>query len=408
MKVLLLATKTQAIKEYEQYSLNSDLPWTEITYLIEFHDQVPPDQLPRNCIVISDFADSDAVATAMPEVDRRGPFDAVIAYDEVATLTAAKIRGTFNLPGMTVQQALRFRDKVIMKHVLRAKGLRVPREYSLQDLMNGQYKLPLICKPRSLAGSEGVSIIRDFAALMETAAAVEKAAITDRNELDPNDLHFEEFISGPIFHIDGVVQHGDLVFCSTSAYIGTCLSNLAGEPLASHTLPPGEHLHAWTNYAAQVVKAMEMPDGVFHLEAFLPKHGERTFLEVGLRPGGGLVVPSLRKTRGIDLQLIHLQAQLQIPFKVEVRGSDLSGFVMLPKNSGLDQAIAQSILSFKKEGVEAATNFGSDNEELFTKSSQNIGEILFTAPNWQDIADCISRVLAGIRLERRQLCLAKK
>ena len=409
MNVLVLATKFHAIEDYERYMSKGDLPKTNVTYMIEFHGQEKPNQMPDNWIPVSDFANSSAVTIAMAEIKNRGPFAAVISYDEVSLLTAAKIRDAYGVSGLREQEALKFRDKVVMKEVLGAKKIRVPKVFSIEQLRTGHYHLPLVGKPRSLAGSEGVRIFTDAASLDAVLLTSYEQNVELHSELDPNDLQFEEYIDGSIFHIDGIVCEGKLVYASTSAYIGTCLDYLTGEPLASQMLPSGRHADEWSTYAQTIVEAMEIPNGVFHLEAFQSAAGERIFLEIGLRPGGGLVVPSLQKVRGIDLQLIHLQAQLQMPFIVETIDNGLAGFILLPKNSGLGEDSIRKSSHFDCKRVEVMTSFVGESKHLqLKKHPQNSCEFLFTSQHWDDISLSLCRLLAAIRLERSSLCPLKK
>src|SRR5690606_23330614 len=102
--------------------------------------------------------------------------DRVLTNWEPLVLLAARMRERWQLPGMTVDVTLGFRDKQLMKERVAAAGLRVPRSERVTragaDDADHQVRaaaekvgFPLILKPIAGAGSADTYLARDAAEL---------------------------------------------------------------------------------------------------------------------------------------------------------------------------------------------------------------------------------------------------
>jgi biotin carboxylase len=104
------------------------------------------------------LTDEGAVMAALLGVARHVDIDQVECLWEPYMLLAARIRETFGLPGMTVEQTVPFRDKERMKQVLDAAGVRTPWHVSATTVAEvweaaERIGFPLIVKPIAGAGS---------------------------------------------------------------------------------------------------------------------------------------------------------------------------------------------------------------------------------------------------------------
>ena len=87
-------------------------------------------------------------------------------------ILAARIRESFGLPGMTVEQTVPFRDKERMKQVLDAAGVRTPRHASTTTVAGvweaaERIGYPIIVKPIAGAGSADTYRVDSAAELAE-------------------------------------------------------------------------------------------------------------------------------------------------------------------------------------------------------------------------------------------------
>lgn len=231
-----------------------------------------------------------------------GP-DAVVALSEYDLLAAGRLRDVFGIAGPTEKDVLPVRDKVVMKEVIAGADLRVPRFLPLADaLRDGPAAVPwtgrTVLKPVSGASSEGVATFPTPTAAMDAGA-----------DLDPAGQEIEEFVEGPILHVDGLVVGGVLVAVVASEYVGTCLGFAQGTPLGSVQVDLDPDLSGWTR---RCLEALDLRNGPFHLEGIRTPTGV-VFLEIGARFGGADVVDTFELATGIRLPPAHLQLLVDGP-----------------------------------------------------------------------------------------------
>ncbi|WP_282875910.1 ATP-grasp domain-containing protein [Pseudomonas peli] len=289
-----------------------------------------------NVFTIDDLRNRVAIDAGVEQCRAWGPFDLVITTDEYSVILAAELRDRLAIPGPKLSEMLKFRDKVIMKESLLGSSVPTPAFYTIEQLLNDHSLLPVVVKPRSYAGSKGISVLNMPQEVLELANTFQ-GTLTDKEvaftEFSLNDLELEEFIVGEILHIDGYILGGEVIFCVPSQYVGTCLNYINGQPLASHSVEDREEHKRCLEFSKQVHAVMQLPDGAFHLEAFLTSSGERVFLEIGARPGGSYVVPSIEYATGLNLDVAHIQCQLGIAPKVPGDDSEQFGWVVFPKQA---------------------------------------------------------------------------
>jgi hypothetical protein len=242
---------------------------------------------------------------------------AIVGLYEHTTLPAARLREHFGLPGTDVRTATLCRDKVPMKEVLAAAGVPVPRFLAVgpdtphADLARFAGSLPgrIVLKPRSQGASIGVRILDDADALLALAAA---GGLPEGSEA-------EEFVSGSIYHFDGIVRDGEIQWFSAAKYLDSCFSfKYEDVPLASVTLDdPGLVLRSW-EFTEAVLHAVGLTDSAFHLEAFHTPADELVFLEIGNRFGGAGVPWLQRAVFGVDLAREAVLACLGRPTELPV------------------------------------------------------------------------------------------
>lgn len=268
---------------------------------------------------------------------RWGPFAGVVGLSEFDVLAAARLREHLGVPGDQPGFVLRFRDKVVMKGLVAAAGLRVPRysaltgSRSLAELV-ADPGLPMIVKPRAGAASAGAHRV-------DTRAELER--ILARSE---RDLECEEFIDGAILHVDGIRRRGRFHVATVSEYVGTCLEFAQGRPLGSVLLEPGSRRSATLAFARACLDALGLRDGPFHLEAIRDRRGSLAFMEVGLRPGGAEVPFVHKDLLGVDLYGEAFRTTLGLPPLAatvpELRGS--GGWVIFPEPRPLPSRVVSA------------------------------------------------------------------
>jgi hypothetical protein len=101
----------------------------------------------------------------------------------------------------------------------------------------------VVVKPRTGAGSEHVSVIRSE---HDPQKLVLRAS-------DPAALEVEEFIDGPLFHVDSVVEHGRVVAATAGRYMDPTTSYQQSRPLRGVAVPRGRVLEELLAFNERVV-----------------------------------------------------------------------------------------------------------------------------------------------------------
>src|SRR5262249_55129387 len=151
-----------------------------------------------------------------------GGFDKVFALSEYDIELGAQVRSHLGISGTSPAQAHLYKHKVAMKKAMLEKGVRAPK-YLHSDSINQirefarDVGFPVILKPCVGAASRGVYKIQSEAQLLERLGDISLA-----------DYECEEYISGRVLHVDGVIARNELVVVQASKYINTCLEFNAG------------------------------------------------------------------------------------------------------------------------------------------------------------------------------------
>ncbi|WP_205965736.1 ATP-grasp domain-containing protein [Paraburkholderia guartelaensis] len=287
---------------------------------------------------LSDILDEDALHKAMTSCQAAlGGIDRLIALSEFDLLKAARLRNSFNIPGDLHDTVVRFRDKAVMKHTVAAAGLRVPRVAALEDVAFAKansspvMRFPIIVKPRTAAASLDVRLI-------DTRTRLDMLWPT----LPLVEYECEEYIEGPVYHVDGFVRDNTWVIARASRYINTRLQFAQGKPLGSVMLDPGPLNDAVLEFATACLKALALSNGPFHLEIIGACDGFY-FLEVGARVGSGEIPFLFHELYGVDLFDLWVTHQSGDEARFAARAQAASvastsptrgGFLMLPEPVG--------------------------------------------------------------------------
>lgn len=226
--------------------------------------------------------------------------DRVLTNWEPLVVLAARMRERWGVRGMSVDAALGFRDKELMKRRVAAAGLRVPRSGRASSVgavraLAEEVGYPLIVKPIAGAGSADTYRVATDADLESVLAAVSHVP----------EVSVEEYVEGEEFTHDTICVGGRPVFENVAQYLPKPLEARSHEwispviitvrDLAQPRLQPGLEL------GRAVLSALGMDDGFTHMEWFLTPSGEAVFGEIGARPGGAHLVDQMNYTCDTDL-----------------------------------------------------------------------------------------------------------
>ncbi|MBL8916957.1 MAG: ATP-grasp domain-containing protein [Archangium sp.] len=243
-----------------------------------------------------------------------GPVDRLTGALEQLQLPLAEARALANVPGMKPDIARRFRDKDVMKEVLRAAGVPV----AASSLVSSSVELrafidsvgfPIIVKPQAGVGSRGTHRV-------ESKADLDALAKLGLEPSSQRPLQAEQFIRAREFTCETVSIHGKPVWRSGTRYFPTPLEVLETPWIQYCVLLPKEVEPPWTDFAPINGAALDALFGpnpqvtgtaITHMEWFLAggsAQGEprKMFVsEVGARPPGVQIMPLMSLTHDVDM-----------------------------------------------------------------------------------------------------------
>jgi biotin carboxylase len=291
----------------------------------------------KQVLAFENYDFNSAVEFAALRLYEEKPYRAVIATAERDILRAATIREYLGIPGQSLKSAVAFRNKVKMKEILGAAGVRVPayaRVDSVVDLYRfiRKHGYPVVVKPEDGMGSRDTEVLFS-----------DQDTIRYLSQGLPKGLEVEEFIEGEMYHIDGLVLNGDLVHIWPSKYLNDCLAFHEGKYLGSFLLEPSNPLTERLRvFVSALLKILPTPlHTPFHAEVFHTPQDELVLCEIACRTGGSRISEEFRQAFGLDLTKLAVQAQcgirVRIPDQIRNRPEPKTqyGFIGLPPKKGL-------------------------------------------------------------------------
>ncbi|WP_200216695.1 ATP-grasp domain-containing protein [Micromonospora coerulea] len=260
---------------------------------------------------VCDFAIDERVESTCDWIVRTNGIQGIVALHEKMVMMAARLRTAHGLPGLQLDTALLFRDKIRMKTAVRAHGVTVPDFRALDgedDLAAVDWSVGRhVIKPRAGLGSRQAHVVDSLAAAREVWHALGTGA---------GEYQIEQFITGDMYHCDGVVQDGALLHASVGRYLVRPGHFAPGATAGSYLLPAGELAQRIVDLHGRVVAALGLRSGVTHLEVFhTSEGGELVFCEIAARPGGGGIDRMILHRDGVHIReaAIRIEAGLAVP-----------------------------------------------------------------------------------------------
>lgn len=264
----------------------------------------------------------------------------IVSTHEYDLLRTGYARERYNLKGQNSESARAFRNKILMKDLIKGK-VKVPkyREVkSVYDILNfiQENGYPVIVKPTEMAASIGVNLIKNETQL---TSYLEKGI--------SGNIEIEEYIEGHEYHIDGLFKENNMVLSRVSQYINDGLSYQENKFLGSinleETNPVAVKLKQETK---KVLELLPTPQNIiaFHAEFFVTSSGEAVFCEIASRAGGSKIVEVMEYATGINIvkEWVLSQCNSKTSIVYEDMGR-LAGWVIIPPKNGKLEAMETKI-----------------------------------------------------------------
>ena len=287
-KLLILASgECRDFRRLNGESILADLPFDTLVFVdrSRAHHFAHLED-PRVTIRVVRWSDQSGILRLAREAHAEHGLSGVATLDERNVAFAAMLRAEIDLPGLKPDEVRPFRDKIAMKELLHAAGVRVPHFTCCTDRVATEALLRqhgrIVLKPVSGLGSRGVSII---------------SSETDLNvwfgdTRHPEDYEAEEFIDGVLYHLNALVCDGVSLLTSSAPYLPgqANIDFSCGTPFVTSIIGDQALAGRMEGFSAEVIAALGLRNGVTHLECFLTPQNEIVFCEIAVRPGGGGIV----------------------------------------------------------------------------------------------------------------------
>ncbi|MFX0539080.1 ATP-grasp domain-containing protein [Ornithinimicrobium sp. Y1847] len=246
------------------------------------------------------LANTEEVLRRLDELAQFASFDRVECLWEPYVELAAQIREHYDLPGLTVDQAVLFRDKEKMKKVLDEAGIRTPRHAAADSVAEvwdaaDWIGFPLIVKPIAGAGSADTYRVDSPEQLSEVQQMIRHV----------RRVSVEEFIDGEEFTHDTICARGEVLFENMSWYLPRPLEGRSHEWISPMTIALRDiedpKLAQGRQLGLDVLRALGFDEGFTHLEWYRKSDGEVVFGEIGARPPGARSVDVMNYALDDDL-----------------------------------------------------------------------------------------------------------
>ncbi|HSJ09732.1 MAG TPA: ATP-grasp domain-containing protein, partial [Longimicrobiales bacterium] len=259
-----------------------------------------PRELLADVFLLPTFDEHAHVVNAVSYLARSEKIDRIVALDEFDMELAALLREHLRIPGMSVTTTRGVRDKLAMRDIAAAAGIRVPpfvgviNHATVADFMES-VPAPWLLKPRTQASAIG---IRKIHRAEELWPVLEQLGDMQSHHL------LEQFVPGDVFHVDGVVTDGTVRFAETHQYAQPPFDTMHGGGIfCSRTMERGgEDEQALREQLDALVTAVGLEDAVVHAEFIRARDGGAFhFLEIAARVGGANIADMVEAASGVNL-----------------------------------------------------------------------------------------------------------
>ena len=296
------------------------------TVILIAREDIANENWPRESLeevfLMPDLRKRPDIIYAVSYIARSRAIDQVIALDDFDVETAGALRDHLRLPGMSESLARHFRDKLAMRDITQAGGIAVPAftpvfNYARLSEFMAHVPPPWLLKPRSEAGSMGIATIHNPDELWPLL-----------EQLGDQQSFFllEQFVEGDVFHVDGLVEDGQLIFAEAHGYAQPPMSVYQGGGVfVTRTLERSSaEAKDLVALNRKVLKTLGAQRGATHVEYIRSRaDGQYYFLECAARVGGANIAEAIEAATGINLWAewarLEVTALLSEPYQLPAR-----------------------------------------------------------------------------------------
>jgi biotin carboxylase len=340
---------------------------------------------------------------------RRWGVEGVVTGWEFFTPFVAQVAHALGLPGNDVSRATASRNKRDMAAAFRAHGVAVPGaaevtqpDRAIVAVRAAGLRPPFVVKPAENAGSVGVTVVHDEAALPAAVATARSwpEEFPHAIPLD-NTALVQEYIPGEEFSVESVAFDGEITHLAVTQKLTTSDHRRAE---IGHTVPallPDASRTALLEVVGDALRAVGLRNGVGHTEVKLTPEGTARIIELGTRPAGDHIVRLVHRATGVDPARAYLEVALgRRPETAPTRHDAAAIRFLTAERHGTFRALDGVP---EDAGVEEVELYVEPGDEV-TVAEDNVGRIahvLLAAPTPEEANERALRVLRSVRVEVR-------
>jgi biotin carboxylase len=286
-------------------------------------------------LTVPNGASADVFVEVVSEFARHNRVDRIVALEEYDVMHAAMIREHLRIPGMGTTTARLFRDKLAMRVKAFEAGIRVPDFVHVlnYDEIRGymaSVPAPWVLKPRSDVSAVGIQKLHDAELVWRAIDALDaRPVVTERS------THYllERFVPGDVFHVDSLVENGDVVFAGVNRYWRPPMevAHQGGVFLTNTVRRGSDEERQLLEMNRALLKTLGFVRGATHAEFIRSADGEFHFLEVAGRVGGAYITDSLEAATGVNVWREWANLEIgrgEVPYDLPPQRADYAGVVL--------------------------------------------------------------------------------
>lgn len=310
------------------------------------------------------------------------PVTHVASFSEKDQDKAAAVASALGLRMHFPETVRAVHDKLHMRERLAAAGLPGPSAEPITapgDITDfgARHGYPVVVKPVMGAASSGVTVVQE-------PAAAEAAWTWGRAAGDAADdrLMVESFLSGPEISVEAFSEQGEHLVIAITVKVKDPAHCVELGHMIRGELPADTEIQV-RQAVTDVLRALDVQDGLTHTELILTDHGPR-LVETHLRPAGDLIPETIRDTYGLDLLDLFVRQALGEPVMERLRSGyrDLESsdrypaiWYRVPEQAGRVSAVEGLAEAAAQPGVlsvELELEVGSDVVEVLRDSRDRL------------------------------------
>ena len=338
--LLLVGTGARPFREYLLESIAAE-------YRIHLFTAAEPNWEKRyldDSTVLASLLDPAELVAAARRLHADDPLDGVLCWDEALVHATAAVTDALGLTGPSAEAVLNCRDKHRTRSALAAAGVAQPASALVPDVDAAlaaaeRIGYPVVLKPRALAASLGVVLVRDAGALRAAFTLAADTTVPGAPEHDQRVL-VEEFADGPEISVDSAIVRGTVrPFCLAHKELGyPPYFEEVGHRVAGDD--PLLHDPAVCDVLQRAHAAVGFTDGMTHTELRLTASGPKV-IEINARIGGDLIPYLGLRATGVDPGLVAAAIACgRLPATIGCRsGSAAVRFCYVAEETTVDEVV---------------------------------------------------------------------